>query len=165
MADSQLIVNRRRLTHGMRNTPEYSAWKAMKHRCLNPRNHVYRLYGGAGITVCERWRKFEHFIADMGRKPSDKHTLDRYPNQKGNYEPGNCRWATMKEQQNNRSNNRLIEWRGETHTVSEWASILKISYQVIWRRLNEGWSTDNAFSLPVDMRYSHSAAAKHVSSG
>lgn len=93
-----------RLTHGMSRTPIYESWKAMRKRCLNPNAPKYRLYGGRGITICERWDYFENFREDMGERPIGL-SLDRIDND-GNYEPGNCRWATQKEQQNNRSNNK-----------------------------------------------------------
>lgn len=80
-------------------TPTYGTWEAMGQRCNNPKNKKYNLYGGRGVTVCERWRVFANFLADMGERPVGK-TLDRI-NPFGNYEPGNCRWATAKEQANN----------------------------------------------------------------
>lgn len=94
--------------------PEYTTWKGMKNRCLNPRSPLYRHYGGRGIAVCERWqRSFEAFLDDMGRAPRGrrpsghpKYSIDRINND-GNYEPGNCRWATWKQQaQNRRKRNR-----------------------------------------------------------
>lgn len=94
------------LTHGeadKRNgkaTNEYMSWAAMIQRCTNPNNHAYRRYGGRGIKICKRWRKFENFIADMGRRPTGK-SLDRKDND-GNYSPANCEWATPKQQANNR---------------------------------------------------------------
>ena len=98
-----------RRTHGQaawkrgERTVEYTAWIMMIQRCTNPKTRGYHRYGGRGITVCERWRNsFEAFLADMGPRPSSGHSLDRWPNNDGNYEPGNCRWATKKEQDDNR---------------------------------------------------------------
>jgi hypothetical protein len=85
------------LTHGMFGTPEYNIWTGMKQRCLNPRCKDYPRYGGRGITVCERWQKFENFYEDMGPRPSPGHSIDRVDNDRG-YEPGNCIWATVAEQ-------------------------------------------------------------------
>lgn len=89
-------------TRGGRATPEFSSWAEMKKRCSNPKVKGYQNYGGRGITVCERWvHDFRAFLADMGRRPRDT-SIDRWPNPDGNYEPGNCRWATRKEQRANR---------------------------------------------------------------
>lgn len=88
--------------HGMCGTPIYRSWSAMKQRCFNPKNSKYSYYGGAGITVCERWLNFQNFLDDMGASWKPGLTLDRFPNGKGNYEPGNVRWATKREQSLNR---------------------------------------------------------------
>jgi len=92
-----------RFSHGMSDSPEYSSWCAMKKRCLNPNSIRYERWGGRGIKICPQWlSSFETFYADMGDRPSPAHSLDRRDND-GNYEPRNCRWATHKEQRNNRS--------------------------------------------------------------
>jgi hypothetical protein len=85
--------------HGMTNTPTYQTWGNMIARCTNPKNTGYYLYGGRGISICERWFDFNNFFADMGKRPPRK-SLDRIDND-GNYEPSNCRWATRKEQRRN----------------------------------------------------------------
>jgi len=94
-------------THGQSYSPTYRAWTSMKTRCCNPRYTDYPSYGAKGITVCPRWQEsFEAFFADMGPKPDGK-TIDRFPNKTGNYEPGNCRWATPEEQSQNQRSNKL----------------------------------------------------------
>jgi hypothetical protein len=91
-------------------TSEYSSWEHMNQRCRNRNHQNFHLYGGRGIKICDRWRSFKNFLADMGLKPTPKHTLDRFPNPAGNYQPSNCRWATMKEQGQNK-NPRSVEAR------------------------------------------------------
>ncbi len=89
-------------THGASKTHTYRTWAHMKDRCFNKNHHAFASYGGRGITVCERWLKFENFLADMGDRPSLQHSIDRFPDNDGDYEPGNCRWATKSEQQKNK---------------------------------------------------------------
>lgn len=103
------IVREMKTIHGHlaggKKTTEYRAWMSMRHRCLNPRDLDFASYGGRGIKICERWRRrggFANFISDIGRKPKGRFSLDRYPNNDGDYEPGNVRWATDKQQANNR---------------------------------------------------------------
>jgi hypothetical protein len=96
-------------THGQSNSPTYHTWRSMILRCEAKGNDSYRHYGGRGISICERWRdSFEAFLADMGERPSAKHSIDRIDNAKG-YEPENCRWATVKEQNRHRSTTKLSE--------------------------------------------------------
>lgn len=95
------VLKKCKLKHGMCGTPIYKAWVSMLQRCENPKSSVYKWYGGRNISVCERWHDFRNFFADMGERPEGL-TLDRWPDKDGNYEPGNCRWATWEEQANNR---------------------------------------------------------------
>lgn len=134
-------------THGGTGTPEHKIWLGMKRRCkdLNDRN-----YGGRGIMVCERWEKsFEAFLADMGPRPSPEHSIDRYPDQNGNYEPGNCRWATRSQQARNMRVNVLIERNGETLCLAEWAERFGMSPSLLAGRLNSGWTFDEAIDVKL----------------
>jgi hypothetical protein len=94
-------VKRTFTTHGMTNSPEYKSWEGMIQRCTNPKATKYENYGGRGIAVCKHWEKFENFYADMGPRPAG-HSLDRYPDNDGNYEPSNCRWASREQQEQNK---------------------------------------------------------------
>jgi len=115
----------------------------MRGRCFNPDNAAWANYGGRGITVCERWREFENFLEDMGECPSG-FTLDRYPNNDGNYEPGNCRWATYRQQNRNRRDNRIITHNGQQKCLAEWAELLNLNYEMLKSRLNRGWPIERA---------------------
>lgn len=128
-----------------RGSPTYKSWRGMKDRCLNPDDGHYKNYKGRGITFCERWLSFENFLADMGEKPEGK-TLDRFPDNNGNYEPGNCRWATALEQHNNTRRTSFIELDGQRHSVTEWARLLKIGKETIRHRLWRGLPAEQILS-------------------
>jgi hypothetical protein len=122
----------------------------MRARCLNPNCEKYANYGGRGIKVCERWmRSFEAFYEDMGPRPSPKHSIDRIDND-GDYEPGNCRWATDDVQRwNKRSSRPLLEYDGRRMTVYEWAEVTGIHFGTIVTRVNRGWSMRDALTIPA----------------
>ena len=125
-------------------TPEYMAWSSMKARCLRPTANNYPLYGGRGITICQRWTdNFEAFLSDMGLKPSKDHSLDRIDND-GNYEPGNCRWATPIMQSRNKRNVGIVEYYGERLTVPELSERVGIPLHRLKSRLKRGWSIERA---------------------
>lgn len=116
----------------------------MRERCLNKFSDDYRLWGARGITICERWNSFERFFEDMGERPSLKHTLERL-DVNGNYEPGNCVWATALEQGNNKRNNRFIEFGGERLTLAQWGRRLGLSPEGIASRLRQ-WPIEQALT-------------------
>lgn len=140
-------VSRRKKTHGMTDSPEFTVWSSMLRRCRTPSTPGYDLYGGRGIAVCERWLQFENFIADMGLRPKGM-TLDRIDSN-GDYEPSNCRWATMKEQQNNRRNNVCLTFEGRTLTVSQWADVLSLPSSALRARVSRGWSAEKTLTTPI----------------
>lgn len=131
----------------MSHLPEYRVWHMMKQRCRNPNTIHFENYGGRGITACKRWDKFVNFYADMGPRPSPKHTLDRIDND-GPYKKSNCRWAVRRVQQRNRRGNRIIEYEGEKLTLSEWSERVGLDRGTIDSRLRRGWGIGMAFTLP-----------------
>jgi len=126
---------------------EYKTWMSMKQRCANPKAGFYARYGGRGITVCDRWNLFVNFLADMGVRPPD-HSLDRIDND-GNYEPGNCRWATRKQQSYNKSNNRTFTYKGKTKCVKEWCAFLGMDEGLVRGRLGLNWPFVKAIETPL----------------
>lgn len=138
------VCIKRNTTHGNAKrsgyTPTYSIWINLFTRKYHKKYE--------GVTICERWKSFENFLADMGDRPSLMHSIDRIDNGKW-YEPSNCRWATMKEQQNNRTNNRKIAAFGKIQNLQQWASEYEIDRKTISSRLNRGWSPETAISEPA----------------
>lgn len=138
----------RQTTHGKSRTKEHRVWQNMIYRCHTKTSRQYADYGGRGIKVCARWRKsFSAFLEDMGPAPSPKHSLDRLDNDKG-YGPGNCRWATPKEQQNNRRANRPLEYKGEKRNLCEWAERFGLDKATLHGRLRRGWSVARSLETP-----------------
>jgi len=108
-------------------TPEYRTWNSIKQRCYNPTCKEYVRYGGRGIKVCSRWLdNYDSFLSDMGRRPSDNHSLDRFPDNDGDYKPSNCRWATPAQQARGKRNNTWIEWGGLRMVLQDWANLFGI---------------------------------------
>jgi hypothetical protein len=141
-----LTIGARKKTHGKSKTQTYRIWHQMLDRCRNPKSTVFAYYGGRGISVCERWRSFENFFADMGERPEGR-SIERN-DVNGSYEPGNCRWATDKEQNLNKRNTVYMELRGVRKPMMEWAEELGISYDALKGRRKLGWSDERALTEP-----------------
>lgn len=139
--------------HGLTHTSTFKIWADIIKRCSNRNYKDFKYYGGKGITVCKRWlRGVEYFLEDMGPRPSKKHSIDRIDNNKG-YSKANCRWATIKEQARNRTNNRIINYAGQRRTLAEWAEVLNIAYSTLNSRLNRGgYSVEQAFTWKLRQR-------------
>ncbi len=137
------LVAERSTTHGLSRSSTYRIWAKMIERCENRRSKTYSDYGARGIKVCDRWREsFENFLSDMGPR-SPGMTIERNDND-GDYCPENCRWATRKEQNNNKRNSRVLECNGKRQTVARWSEELGISSKTIFTRLYNGWSIEAA---------------------
>lgn len=134
----------------------YWLWCAMRYRCEKPTDKNYKNYGGRGITVCERWKTFTNFLADMGPRPQGT-TLDRVDNTRG-YSPDNCRWRTRKENNSNRRSCRYVSFGDETITLKEACRRLGLCYRAVLKRLiYRGWSLSDALSVPISVGNSHSS--------
>ncbi len=134
-------------TRGKGVSPTWQAWTQMRYRCNNPRCKHYANYGGRGIRCCEAWNSFQTFLADMGERPSAKHSIDRIDND-GDYEPGNCRWATSHEQQNNKRTSVFLTFNGKTISVAQWSRETGIPVSTLHNRILRGWSTEEILTLP-----------------
>ncbi len=127
--------------------PEYSTWRGMRSRCEQPKDGSYRRYGARGIKVCERWKSFANFLSDMGSRP-DGASIDRI-DPDGDYEPGNCRWATLTEQARNKRSVPLYEVDGVKLSVAGWAERLGVPSRLIDNRLRRGWAPRKAILTPT----------------
>lgn len=145
----------------MNNTdmPEYRVWKSMIRRCHAERDPDYADYGGRGVSVAEEWRGsggFSRFIAHLGRRPTDRHQVDRINND-GNYEPGNCRWVTQAANMRHTRRTRWVEAFGERASISDWSDRSGMPVYVIRERLKCGWPPERAVTEAVDSSHSHAA--------
>jgi len=140
------LIRTRSVTHGKSKTPTYNIWKGMRKRCLNPTDKSFHNYGGRGISVCNRWSKYENFYSDIGERPSNKHSIDRIDNN-GNYEPNNCQWALKETQMNNMRTNINLTYKHKTLTVRQWSKLSKVSYHTFWQRLYRlNWNIEKALT-------------------
>jgi hypothetical protein len=138
--------------HGLRNKflSEYRAWVSMKSRCSNTKVPCYHAYGGRGIKVCKEWdESFPQFLRDLGPKPGPEYSIERI-DVNGDYEPDNCKWATAKEQVNNRRITAFITYKGVTKSRSEWEDQLEMKRHTLYDRINRrGWSIEKAIETPI----------------
>lgn len=134
------------VTHGMSHTSEYKVWGSMKRRCNDPNHPAYEHYGGRGISYCVEWQEFAKFYQDMGARPKGL-TLDRIDND-GDYEPGNCRWATRFQQNNNKRRTRYVELNGERMSLTEAMKVTgcKLYRTAAFARIRNGWSVIDALT-------------------
>lgn len=131
-------------THGFSGTLAYQAWGSMVARCRNPKRNRFYCYGARGITVDQRWLKYENFLSDMGPRPHGM-TIERIDNN-GPYTKTNCRWATLTEQARNKSTNRILTHNGESLPLAAWAERAKIPYKTFHARIQSGWALERALT-------------------
>jgi hypothetical protein len=143
------MKNRR---HGLSNNKVHKAWRQMWGRCTRKHQADYSFYGGRGIRVCERWKTFELFLEDVGMPPTQKHSLDRV-NNNGNYEPGNCRWATHTQQVRNTRQTIMLTLGERTMAAGDWADELGINSRTIKSRIRYGWAVEDILSPVITKRH------------
>ena len=152
---------KRNTIHGKTKTPEHNVWCRMNQRCYDHNSQDFQNYGGRGIAVCETWRSsFSNFLADMGERPSLKHSIERLDNNLG-YHPENCVWATRYVQQRNKRNSMLITYKGQTLCPIDWAPIVGIDEGTIRWRITHGWSAEKTLTQPSHL-YHHKSP--HINS-
>lgn len=143
--------------HGLTGTRIFHCWRNMVARCANPKVREYRHYGGRGVEVCERWKaSLLAFISDVGMPPTDRHEIDRI-NVNGNYEPGNCRWATRRQNMNNMRRNVRVEYAGIEYTIADLAREFGLGYAFLYQRLKKGWTVSAAVHMPSIPRKARAA--------
>lgn len=127
----------------------YGTWCRIRRRCENLNSIDWPLYGGRGIRVCKRWQVFVNFAKDVGEPPSESHTLDRWPDNNGDYKPGNVRWATAIEQANNTRKNVVLVFNSRKQTIAQWAREAGLNYLTLYYRLSKGWPLERALSAKL----------------
>ncbi len=137
--------------HGLSKTRTYKIWSGMKRRCLNPKSHKWKQYGGRGIKVCARWLVFSNFLLDMGHPPTTEHTLDR-KNTNGHYCKENCQWATDIEQRLNKTTSTFFTLNGVTKNITVWCKEAGLKLTTVQYRLSIGWSFEKAITTPPEPR-------------
>lgn len=148
------ILQKRNTTHGSHGTAKYIVWRNMIQRCYDHKDKAYKNYGSRGISVCKEWRSsFSNFLADMGERPSPKHTIERLDNNLG-YHQENCVWATRYVQQRNKRNSMLITYKDQTLCPIDWAPIVGIDEGTIRWRITHGWSAERTLTQPSHL-YHH----------
>lgn len=150
-------LSRKRATkHGYAGTALYACWQDMIKRCINPKHKRYKDWGGRGISICKEWMDIESFVKwAQASGYKEELLLERIDND-GNYEPSNCRWATMQEQGNNRRDNRFIAYKGETKTLTQWSRKLGLSSSALSERLKRGWTIQKALETPKQVQFDRS---------
>lgn len=133
--------------HGLSRTRTYEVWRGMVDRCCNSKSKHFPNYGGRGITICDRWKRFLPFFEDMGIAPDDLE-IERVDND-GNYCKENCRWATRQEQMQNTRQSRLITFQGKTQCLRSWSRETGISFRALHGRLSRGWSVADTLTIPA----------------
>lgn len=146
--DRLIQRNKENATHGLSRTPLYINWGGMIQRCTNIKDPHFKDYGARGIKVCDRWRSFENFLADMGPKPTPDHSIERR-NNNGNYEPSNCYWGTYIDQANNRRSNTLLLYKDKEYTATQLAREHGINVETFYYRLTVGWTIEEAVETPI----------------
>lgn len=158
-------LQRERITHGMARSsekePEYNTWCRIIQRCTNQNNPRYCDYGGRGITVCEAWMSFENFYDDMGKRPSELHSIGRIDND-GPYAPTNCRWELSEQQVTNKRNNFLVEYNGETLCLSEASAKFGIDRETLKARIKRGMTAKEAIETPVRLTRTSACKGTHA---
>lgn len=143
------LVSKAKRTHGMSCSDEFRIWQGIIARVTRANHPSFPSYGGAGITISEEWRNsFESFYKDMGPRPTHDHQVDRIDG-RGSYCKENCRWATRKEQANNRTSGHYVSYGGERHTIAEWADLFDVPYMTLWARISRyEWPVERALATP-----------------